>query len=502
MSTQDDHENVVKAVSMLDSGPLIAVPAMIDHLLTIPAPKGNAAGVQQLADGYQATATAVDLQSVDIAKVTTQNLPEVWVGKASELAGDVMVAVAEDLKRGATVFSKAHQILSVLADAYTDAHNKYANAQEPLRQAKSAAETADFGRARSLGVSGGDQLKSALETAIVAAATAARDFKGLTDEARAHQLKSGNLSAADRLVLSEAGAPSGPHDMNLILSESDAERAAQQLDKLSPADRQRFDDLLANAKSPQERAYLMKTLAAGHNVDDVAKFDGLIHNHGDDPAWLREHLTPITNTTAQHADVTYKGGSWTQGQYPTCVASSTIMARAMVDPSYALALTTGNHPDDPNSTSKDAFLDRLRHEQQSVYDHGREDRDNWWDRLWGNDGPGMTDDESEAVSNEDIGKYNGQHYDQQDIDGPGERRDVLPKVESAVDQGKPVPIQLDGSGDIGHQVLIIGHEGNMLQVYNPWGTVSWISEDDFVNGHMDKIDQGVPPNVRGVNLPS
>jgi len=65
-----------------------------------------------------------------------------------------------------------------------------------------------------------------------------------------------------------------------------------------------------------------------------------------------------------------------------------------------------------------------------------------------------------------------------------------------------VPIQLDGSGDIGHQVLIIGHEGNMLQVYNPWGTVSWISEDDFVNGHMDKIDQGVPPNVRGVNLPS
>jgi hypothetical protein len=501
MSTKEDRDAVVAAMRELETGDLVAVPAMIDRLLKVPAPRGNPATVQQLADGYQAAATAVDTQSVNVAKVTTQNLPEVWVGRASELAGDVLVAVAEDLRRGGTVFSKAHQVLSILAEAYTDAHTKHANAQDPLHQARSAADTADYGRARSLGMSGGEQLKAALETAMNAAGAAVRDLRGLTDEARAHQLNSGNLTAADRLVLGEAGIPGGPHDTNLILSESDAERAAQQLDKLSPDDRKRFDDLLAHAKSPQERAYLMKTLAAGHNVDDVARFDGLIHNHGDDPAWLREHLTPITTTTAQHADVTYKGGSWTQGQYPTCVSSSTIMARAMIDPSYALGLTTGNHPDDPNSTSKDAFLKRLRDEQQRVYDHGREDRDNWWDHLWGNDGPGMTDDESEAVSNEDIGAYNGQHYDQQDIDGPGERRDVLPRVEAAVDQGKPVPVQLDGSGDIGHQVLIIGHEGNMLQVYNPWGTVSWISEDDFVNGHMDKIDNGVPPNVRGVNLP-
>src|SRR5262245_53573161 len=102
MSTQDDHDDVVTALRLLDSGPLIAVPAMIDRMLKVPAPKGNPATVQQLADGYQAAATAVDGQSIDVAKVTTQDLPEVWVGKASELAGDVMVAVAEDLRRGGT----------------------------------------------------------------------------------------------------------------------------------------------------------------------------------------------------------------------------------------------------------------------------------------------------------------------------------------------------------------------------------------------------------------
>src|SRR5262245_33382394 len=103
MSTRDDHDDVVAALRMLDSGALIAVPAMIDRLLKVPAPKGNPATVQQLADGYAATATAVDTQSVDVAKVTTQDLPEVWVGKASELAGDVMVAAAEELRRGGTV---------------------------------------------------------------------------------------------------------------------------------------------------------------------------------------------------------------------------------------------------------------------------------------------------------------------------------------------------------------------------------------------------------------
>ncbi|MBF6148058.1 hypothetical protein [Nocardia nova] len=33
-------------------------------------------------------------------------------------------------------------------------------------------------------------------------------------------------------------------------------------------------------------------------------------------------------------------------------------------------------------------------------------------------------------------------------------------------------------------MLIIGHDGDRLEVYNPWGITSWITVDQFVNGHV------------------
>lgn len=482
---------------------LIAVPAAIAALLSVPSPKCDGAVVAQIAGGFKKAASATDDIALQVAKVASQDLPEVWLGAAADLADDVIVAVGEDLERGVIVFTRANTILSTLAAAFDDARKKHSDAQDPLHRARAAADNADYGTARSLGFTGANLLLSAIDTAIDAGKNAARDLNALADQARAHEMNSSNLSSSDKLILAESAVPGGPHDLNLILSESDAQRAAQRFDQLSPADRQRMDQLLAQAKSPQERAYLMKTLAAGHSLDEVANFDALIHNHGDDPVWLQQHLTPIVNTGAQHADINYQGGSWTQGQHPTCVAASTIMARAMVDPSYTLQLTTGNRPDDPNSTSKEAFLGRLRNEQQSVYDHGRSEGD-FGDRVrqfFGADG--MFDDEGQKIANEDIGKYNGQDYQHRDISGSADdRRNILPSVEHAVDQGKPVPIQVTGDG--GHQMLIIGHQGHRLEIYNPWGTINWVDEDDFINGHMDKIDPSlgtVPPDVHGVLLP-
>lgn len=507
MSTQSDRDVVVKARAALeDSILLIAVPVFIDALLKVPAPKGDGGSVTQLAKGFDTGATTTDNIAVQVTKVASQDLPEVWVGVAAEKAGEVVVAVAEDLERAAGVFGKARTVLDVLAIAFTDAHKKHTDAQDPLHQARNAADHGDYGAARNLGLAGADLLLSAFDTVLDAGQTAARDLAALADQARAHQLNSGNLSSSDRLVLGESAVPGGPHDLNLILNETDAQRAAQQLDRLSPADRERVDQLLGDAKSPQERAYLMRTLAAGHSVDDVSSFDNLIHDHGDDPMWLQEHLTPIVSTGAQHADITYRGASWTQGQYPTCVASSTIMARAMVDPVYTLQLTTGNKPDDPAATGPEAFKARLRTEQQSVYDHGRSGRDddrNWLQKLVGyhDDTPGMYANEGQQIANEDIGEYNGQSYQHQDVSGSAaDRSSVLPSVESAVDQGKPVPIQVEGDGK-GHQMMVIGHQGDKLEIYNPWGDITWVSEDDFVNGHMDKVDPGVPPNVRGVLMP-
>ncbi|PPJ19173.1 hypothetical protein C5E44_08645 [Nocardia nova] len=516
--TKSDRDTINDAVKELNQD-LVGVPRAISTLMGIAAPKGDATTVQQASDGFKQAASQVDTVAWDLAKTASHQLPQVWIGRAADSGAEIVVAAANDLGNAATVFSKVQSILLNLSQGFAAAHAKYDAAQEPLHRAATACESADYENARGLGNAAATDLLAAIDAAETAAADATTRLTTLTDEAHAHAMKTGNLDAADKLVLSEAAIPAGTHADNEILSESDAERAAQRLDQLSPDDRRKMDDLLAGAKSPQERAYLMKTLAAGHSLDEVTQFGNSIHGHGDDPTWLQNKLTPIVSQTTaasvEYWDGTYDSqgnpnrGSWTQGQYPTCVASSTVMARAMIDPSYALGLTTGNKPDDPSSTSKDAFLERLRAEQAAVYDHGRDEAGvgDWLSQhIPFTDNGGMTRDEGQQIANEDIGKYTGQHYSSHSTDDAGDRRSILPEIERAVDQGQPVPFQTT-SGKEGHQMLIIGHDGDRLEVYNPWGITSWITVDQFVNGHVgdmpgpDGNPQGVPQNVDGVLLP-
>lgn len=41
----------------------------------------------------------------------------------------------------------------------------------------------------------------------------------------------------------------------------------------------------------------------------------------------------------------------------------------------------------------------------------------------------------------------------------------------------------------------------MLQIYNPWGTTTRVSEDDFVNGDMGKASNGELDNAYQVYVP-
>jgi hypothetical protein len=55
-------------------------------------------------------------------------------------------------------------------------------------------------------------------------------------------------------------------------------------------------------------------------------------------------------------------------------------------------------------------------------------------------------------------------------------------------------------------MMIIGHNGNQLEVYNPWGLTQWISESQFVNNELGSLTQqaadGKPmPTADGVDLP-
>ncbi|MER7108628.1 hypothetical protein [Streptomyces sp. NPDC000229] len=68
------------------------------------------------------------------------------------------------------------------------------------------------------------------------------------------------------------------------------------------------------------------------------------------------------------------------------------------------------------------------------------------------------------------------------------RRAVLTEVEKSLAQGA-------------HAMTIITQEGDMLQVRNPWGSTTGVSEDDFINGHMGKASNSDLPNAYSVHLP-
>jgi hypothetical protein len=115
---------------------------------------------------------------------------------------------------------------------------------------------------------------------------AGRELAGLlrdhAGQARGRRLADSPLSALDKVVLAEAGNHAISQDTP-ILTPAQQDRAAAALNGLTDADRRAMMDLLGSSASPEQRAYLMRMLAAGYPVGDVARFNGLIDAHGNDP---------------------------------------------------------------------------------------------------------------------------------------------------------------------------------------------------------------------------
>ncbi|MGW2417946.1 peptidoglycan-binding protein [Streptomyces sp. NPDC001709] len=500
----------------------------IDGALFVSAPAGDTATLESLGKRYRGQVDKAGELHDRVNKVARKGLPEVWVGDTSVLAGAAVGAAVRAVTKMSEAFQGGAKALHALADALGTAKKQDADGRAKLRQAKQTlgpedsffdlgnlietdqekrAKKAALDAGRTLATDGVELMHRAAVAADDAVRAAVRDLNKWAAEARAGKMHTGRLSAVDRLMLADTSGKDGAPDYNEILTANDLERSGRAMDQLSPADRARMDQLLAGAKTPQEKAYLMKALAAGHGVDDIQTFDGKIH--GKDPAWLQRHLSPIVtgadslkdegtdpgnganiNTVIQSFD----GQKWAQGgdgQEGTCVSSTTVTARAMVDPVYALSLTggPGGQEDDPA-----AFRQRLIAEQHRMHVEGHGGAN--WD--------GMDLRGQSEISNKEISPETGSSYDLHVVRDPDSRRDILPQIEKSVADGKPVPFDAEGYTNgrrHGHSMMIVGHEGDKLEVYNPWGQTTWVSEDDFVNGGMAKASDNRLPNAYAVHLP-
>ncbi|KAK1181488.1 peptidoglycan-binding protein [Streptomyces sp. NBS 14/10] len=473
-------------------------------------PAGDSDHIDGVAASYTQAAELLESAQGDLGKVAKAGLPAVWVGTAGEKASEVVGAASRTTDETAEKLREAVPVLKQLAidigaaqatDEYARVALDYGKSlcgmfsdREQLREAKKAT------------LDGITFLIEADDRAKEGGKKAADKLNKLAAQARTRRVTADGLTDADRLVIADAADPGGPANLNEILSSNELKRSAQFRDQMSAQDQAEFDRLISRAKSPQESAYLMKALAAGYDIKTLRSFGEDIH--GRDATWLREHLAPFHTSgdtrvgleLASEFDVPgAKGAQWTQGDNGTCVSSSTVAARALVDPVYTLRLTTGGHPGDPAYDSPAAFKKRLLDEQIRVHKEGN--------GLPLPDG-GMDLTGKDEVINDEITPHTGSAYEQREVRTPDSRREALPLIEEAVDEGKPVPIGVEGfdtvDGErvrVGHAMMIVGHEGDKLEVYNPWGFTTWVSEDDFINNHMDKASDKRLPGAYQYNLP-
>ncbi|MEU7902813.1 hypothetical protein [Actinoplanes sp. NPDC049118] len=475
----------------------------------VPGFGGDAGELRAIAGYCDTVAQTVEQALAAADPLVRDGISRVWAGDTHVGADAALRALTDDMFRALTAFRTIGDLLrrhaepvegegpdragaAALAEIATTVYSMTWGAPPNLEDEGEALRHQHAGAISAIDDRVGRHI--AVRDAAEDLATALHEIEA---QARTGRLSDSPLSAVDEVVIAGAGWTRAAGAGTPVLTAAMDERAAAALSAMSDADRERMTGLLAAARSPQHRAYLLKTLAAGYPVDQVAGFDRLIAGHGDDPAWLDEHLSPLSmdgEPVPGRDFTTFGAAEWEQGGYPTCVVASTVTARAEIDPPYALRLTTGGHPGDPAFDNPAAFADRLREEQAQIYDDGR----SWFQEHFGGDG--MTSGQSAAVANEELAPRVGAGYDDVALADTAARAATVPSIERAVDEGYPVPLFTSENGET-HQLMVIGHSGGNLQLYNPWGYTYWITEREFVAGQVNGVDPDIPSTPSSVRLP-
>jgi hypothetical protein len=475
-------------------------------------PKGDPDKLDSAATAFTTMGGRCTTLAADVRTHANDKIPKAWTGDTGAKASDAVNAVADQIDLAPDAFAELATALRKHAGNLRDAKAKHSSSYEKLSGAAGhliahqripfthveipigpnpAGIPAAIGDAIS-GLSGCIGAYQDEESTCHTVASTLRDVAG---QARMSyvDISSGWISSVDAAVLADQMNGSGEWDGG-ILSDAQLQRATAQLAKLSPADQKKLITLMRNAKSDTERAYILKAFAAGHPVSDVTKFAGLIH--GKDAAWLNQHLSLDATTDANgflvYTDANGNQAPVQQKDETTCGSTSVLMVRAMADPAYALWLTTGNKPNDPNATSQAAFAKRLADDEQHIHDTSTQGQlpgmprtpwndPNQWPEAGGTPPWGATKalNEYQHATGKSYGWHVVDDTDGSNVDG------ALSSVERSVDGGTPVPIYV-GDGIPRHVVVVVGHKGDQLQIYEPSaGKITTVSESDFRDGHMD-----------------
>jgi hypothetical protein len=406
-------------------------------------PPGDPDAVDAQAAAFHALATDLAVTGGEVRDRATRPVPRVWEGEAATAATGSLKATGELIEQASAAMRTAGHLLDEHAETLRRLHKELDAYREEL---------AAFVPRMRMVVKAFLAIRGALgvyERIQEAAERLRRGMREIEGRARAGAVRSAHVTAADATRVAGTG----------ILTTIQLKRAAAAWDALSTQDSVRMRELLAGA-AENEKAYLLKALAAGHQLDAVERFADIIH--GKDDAWLRRQLDllhPREGRIVKQFDDT------------TCGSTVILMARAMNDPIYALTLTTDHHG---NRLGGDAFHERIKAEERRIHDS----TNRVWPQRLGTTPWGLTGE---------LNSYGTQyHWRAVDDTIAGSVGTALEAAVGAVDAGHTVPV-LIGDGYPKHYVLLIGHEGGELVFYNPSGEVARVSEADFRDGNMSAL---------------
>jgi len=515
-------QSTIDSAWSIVAAPLLA--ATIDSALGVPAPDGSPAAISAQGGAYLKTGATCRQVAERLNDVAKNKLPAAWRGDVAETASQAISALSDDATTAGNVLVEAGKALQAWADNLGTAQRGDSSGRDMLHSAKSRlgplggflssfiefSDPGDF-------VIAVEEARTGIASMVTAAALAQNSGQAtaslltyLADQARAERAESNGMDPLDAVVLAsqQNAASDGGGD---ILTAAELTRASELMTGMSVAQQQEFERLLADAKSPEEAAYLMKALAAGNSVPVIERFDALIHPYGNDLAWLSQHLAPdLASGTYDGVDFFhwpnlqpgYGYDTYSQGGINDCVAASTVTALANLDPVFMLKLTTGDQPGVPGADSLSSFESRLHQAFISNYQTGqRADGDpGVYPKVDG--GLGSTGEN--VLANSDLGTATGTPYHYVSLNGTGDNQAALSQVEQAVDSGQPVPIDVTNGND-SHQMVIIGSNGGNLEIYNPWGYSMWVSNQQFLSNQLGALTGKAPswmPTAFAIELPS
>ncbi|MGQ0630056.1 MAG: hypothetical protein ACT4P1_03380 [Sporichthyaceae bacterium] len=259
--------------------------------------------------------------------------------------------------------------------------------------------------------------------------------------------------------------------------------AAQHLRAEEPAGQESVAKACADV-SPTLGAYLLALLSTGRGSNAVAGLASTVSSHAREVSWLHRHLGVLDGAPGPAEFDDDDGAELRLRQLSpvTCGPTAVILLRALLDPAYALWLTTGIHIEPDRAADFLPFGERFRSQQQRVHEsltrHALGPMA--WPRLLGSPPWALA-----AFLNR-FTSLTGASCAWVPVDPADEALVLrcLDAVQAGVHAGIPVPMYVGRHVDR-HVVLAIAATSTGIRLYDPAsGTVLDVETADIVRGRI------------------